>query len=149
MRKLSTLIIIALTITGLKAQNSINDFDIGLYYELTNSTTQAVINVSGGHSITSNRVDTLYRRICKINKYNIENISEINIIAGTKKDSSDIFSHTFIFNDSIGLPAGLTYNTEGNTINLGLFETLRTDMYFYKVKLKDINGIESNPKYFY
>ncbi|MBK7967701.1 MAG: hypothetical protein IPK08_01600 [Bacteroidetes bacterium] len=48
------------------------------------------------------------------------NISDIEIAIGTKPGLTDVFSHTFTFDQTTGLPAGMTFTRNGLNSYLGL-----------------------------
>lgn len=98
---------------------------------------------------TVNRDDSIYKRICVVDLPTAEQISKIYINVGSAKDSSDIFSYSFTYNDSLSLSQPINYSSEGNRLYLGLFDTIKTDMYYYKVWLEGAGGVMCEPKFFY
>jgi hypothetical protein len=68
------------------------------------------------------------------------NISEIELQIGTKPGLSDVFSHTFTFDQTTGLPTGMTYSRNGLNTTLGLGAITTNTVYASKVRLKNTAG---------
>ena len=68
------------------------------------------------------------------------NISEIELQIGTKPGLSDVFSHTFTFDQTTGLPTGMTYSRNGLNTYLGLGAITPNTVYASKVRLKSTSG---------
>ena len=68
------------------------------------------------------------------------NISEIELIIGTKANLSDVFAHTYTFDQTSGLPTGLSYSRTGVNINLGLGSLTPLNIYHVKTRLKNSSG---------
>ncbi len=68
------------------------------------------------------------------------NISEIELQIGTKPGLSDVFSHTFTFDQTTGLPTGMTYSRNGLNTYLGLGSITTNTVYTSKVRHKNTNG---------
>ncbi len=68
------------------------------------------------------------------------NISEIELQIGTKPGLSDVFSHTFTFDQTTGLPSGMTYSRNGLNTYLGLGAITPNTVYDSKVRLKSTSG---------
>lgn len=131
------------------SQVSMPDFKYSLTYISTGEVHHTQTPIVTGNEREINRWDSVYARTCIIEISNLSNISKLHVNVGTAKDSTDIFNYSFLYNDSLNLPENVSYISEGNKIYLGLFKTLKTDMYHYKVWLEGLNGELSEPKYFY
>ena len=68
------------------------------------------------------------------------NISEIELQIGTKQGLSDVFSHAFTFDQTTGLPTGLTFTRNGLSTYLGLGAITPNTVYASKVRLKNTSG---------
>ena len=66
--------------------------------------------------------------------------SEIEVAIGSKNNSGDLFSHTYAFDQTSGLPSGLSYSREGTHLYLGAGAVVLTDAYNVKIRLKDSAG---------
>ena len=68
-------------------------------------------------------------------------ISEIELIIGTKANLSDVFSHTYTFDQTSGLPSGLSFNRDGMTTYLGIGTITVQNVYNSKVRLNNTAGM--------
>ena len=68
------------------------------------------------------------------------NISDIELQIGTKQGLTDVFSHTFTFDQTTGLPAGMTFTRNGLNTYLGLGAITPNTVYASKVRLKNTSG---------
>ncbi len=68
------------------------------------------------------------------------NISEIELQIGSSEDPSEVFEHTFVYDQTSGLPNGLSYFRSGVTINLGLGTITPLNIYHVKTRLKNSSG---------
>jgi hypothetical protein len=68
------------------------------------------------------------------------NMVEIELQIGTKPGLSDVFSHTFTFDQTTGLPTGMTYSRNGLNTYLGLGAITTNTVYASKVRLKSTSG---------
>ncbi len=68
------------------------------------------------------------------------NMVEIELQIGTKPGLSDVFSHTFTFDQTTGLPTGMTYSRDGLNTYLGLGAITPNTVYASKVRLKNTSG---------
>ena len=68
------------------------------------------------------------------------NMVEIELQIGTKPGLSDVFSHTFTFDQTTGLPTGMTYSRNGLNTYLGLGAITPNTVYASKVRLKSTSG---------
>ncbi len=66
--------------------------------------------------------------------------SEIEVALGSKNNVGDLFSHTYIFDQTTGLPTGLTYSRQGTDVFLGAGSITLTDAFNVKIRLKDSGG---------
>jgi len=66
--------------------------------------------------------------------------SEIEVAIGSKNNNGDLFAHTYTFDQTSGLPAGLSYSREGTHLYLGAGAITLTDAYNVKIRLKDSGG---------
>ncbi len=66
--------------------------------------------------------------------------SEIEVALGSKNNVGDLFSHTYTFDQTTGLPTGLTYSRQGTVVFLGAGTITLTDAYNVKIRLKDGSG---------
>ncbi len=69
------------------------------------------------------------------------NISEIELIIGTKANLSDVFAHTYTFDQTSGLPSGLSFNRDGMITYLGIGTITVQNVYNSKVRLKNTSGV--------
>ncbi|MBI4647152.1 MAG: hypothetical protein HY738_11325 [Bacteroidia bacterium] len=131
------------------SQANPNNFEFAMLYISTGKTRPLSNPAINTDQHLSNAEVPVYERVCMVEMSDTTTIAHILIDVGSKKDSADIFSYAFAYDDTLGLPEGTSYSREGNRLHLGIFETLQTDMYHYKVRIQDKNGIISEPKYFY
>ena len=68
------------------------------------------------------------------------NISEIELNIGTKANLTDVFSHTYTFDQTSGLPSGLSFSRNGLNTYLGLGTVAQQNVYNSKVRLKNTSG---------
>ncbi|MBU0765391.1 MAG: hypothetical protein KJ607_11215 [Bacteroidetes bacterium] len=108
-----------------------------------------VHGVNPGHGAFPQKPETFYSRTCRLLLPDTISIAAIHLVVGTSKDSADVFSHSFVYDQATGLPEGMSWSREGNEVHIGLFRTTDTDMHHYKVWLEDVNGNLSEPRYFY
>lgn len=69
------------------------------------------------------------------------NISEIELIIGTKANLSDVFAHTYTFDQTSGLPSGLSFIRDGMITYLGIGTITVQNVYNSKVRLKNTSGM--------
>lgn len=160
-KSIFTIGIIILFTNEIYSQVSFQGFNYSLTYISTGNvrhTTTNPLNVvsnqlsnsSGSDSRIIDRYDTVYSRVCIIDFHDPSfMLSKIHVKIGTLKDSSDVYNYSFLYNDSLNVPEGTEYYTYDNKIYLGLFETIMTDMYYYKVWLESETGELSEPKYYF
>ena len=67
-------------------------------------------------------------------------ISEIELQIGSNENPSEVFEHTFIYDQTSGLPTGLTFARDGANISLGLGTLPALNIYHVKTRLKNGNG---------
>ena len=72
------------------------------------------------------------------------NISEIELNIGTKANLTDVFAHTYTFDQITGLPSGLTFSRNGLSTYLGLGAVTQQNVYNSKVRLKNTSGSWGN-----
>ncbi|MBK6641572.1 MAG: hypothetical protein IPG39_10180 [Bacteroidetes bacterium] len=68
------------------------------------------------------------------------NISEIELLIGSNENPTEVFEHTFIYDQTSGLPTGLTFARDGANIRLGLGTLPVLNIYHVKTRLKNGNG---------
>ncbi len=68
------------------------------------------------------------------------NISEIELQIGSNGNPSEVFEHTFVYDQSSGLSNGLSFSRSGVTINLGLGTITPLNIYHVKTRLKNSSG---------
>ncbi|MBK8416660.1 MAG: hypothetical protein IPL22_20410 [Bacteroidetes bacterium] len=68
------------------------------------------------------------------------NISEIELQIGSSENPSEVFEHTFVYDQTTGLPTGLSYSRDGVNINLGLGTLVPLNIYHVKTRLKNGSG---------
>ena len=68
------------------------------------------------------------------------NISEIELQIGSNENPSEVFEHTFVYDQTSGLPTGLSYSRDGVNINLGLGTLVPLNIYHAKTRLKNSSG---------
>ncbi len=66
--------------------------------------------------------------------------SEIEVAIGSKNNNGDLFAYTYAFDQTSGLPSGLTYSREGTHLYLGAGAFTLPDAYNVKIRLKDGSG---------
>lgn len=66
--------------------------------------------------------------------------SEIEVAIGSKNNNGDLFSHTYVYDQTSGLPTGLTYTRQGTHLYLGAGTIALTDAYNVKIRLKNSSG---------
>lgn len=67
-------------------------------------------------------------------------VSEIEVSLGSKGSYNDLFSNSYIFDQTTGLPSGLTYSREGFNIALGVGTLAFPPAFNVRVRIKDTNG---------
>jgi hypothetical protein len=149
MKKLNFFAAIFLLMLSCEAytQTSINNFNFSMTYFSTGEVRHTYNPIPDGGRIID-RYDSVYARVCIIDPAAFVP-AKIHVNVGTQRDSSDVFNYIFNWNDSLNLPQYVSYSAVSNKVYLGLFETIKTDMYYYKVRFEGINGELSEPKYFY
>ena len=68
------------------------------------------------------------------------NILEIELQIGSNANPSEVFEHTFVYDQTTGLPTGLSYSRDGVNINLGLGTLVPLNIYHVKTRLKNGSG---------
>jgi hypothetical protein len=68
------------------------------------------------------------------------NVNEIEIMIGTDNDPSEMFSHTFTYDQNSGLPSGVSYARSGNEISIGMGTVTLLNAYYAKVRLKNTSN---------
>jgi hypothetical protein len=68
------------------------------------------------------------------------NISEIELQIGSNENPSEVFEHTFVYDQTSGLSNGLSFSRSGVTINLGLGTITPLNIYHVKTRLKNGSG---------
>ena len=68
------------------------------------------------------------------------NISEIELQIGSNANPSEVFEHTFVYDQTSGLPTGLSYSRDGVNITLGLGTLAPLNIYHVKTRLKNGSG---------
>ena len=68
------------------------------------------------------------------------NISEIELQIGSSENPSEVFEHTFVYDQTSGLSNGLSFSRSGVTINLGLGTLTPLNIYHVKTRLKNGSG---------
>jgi hypothetical protein len=71
-------------------------------------------------------------------------VSEIEVLLGSKINSSDIFSHVYVFDQYAGLPSGLSYSRNGVDVYLGTGSITVPSAFFAKIRLKNGGASWSN-----
>ncbi len=66
--------------------------------------------------------------------------SEIEVAIGSKNNNGDLFAYTYAFDQTSGLPSGLTYSREGTHLYLGAGAITLPDAYNVKIRLKNSSG---------
>jgi hypothetical protein len=72
------------------------------------------------------------------------NISEIELQIGSSENPSEVFEHTFVYDQTSGLSNGLSFSRSGVTINLGLGTLTPLNIYHVKTRLKNGSGTWGN-----
>ena len=65
------------------------------------------------------------------------NILEIELQIGSNGNPSEVFEHTFVYDQTSGLPTGLSFSRSGVNINLGLGILTPLNIYYVKTRLKN------------
>ena len=68
-------------------------------------------------------------------------VNEIEMLVGPDDNASEMFSHIFTYDQTSGLPSGMSYTRTGNEINVGMGTVTLLNAYHAKVRLK--NGSNS------
>lgn len=68
------------------------------------------------------------------------NVSEIEVMVGSDDNPAELFSHVFSYDQSSGLPSGLSYSRSANEIILGMGTVTLLNAYNAKARLKDGSG---------
>jgi hypothetical protein len=68
------------------------------------------------------------------------NISEIELQIGSNGNPSEVFEHTFVYDQTSGLSTGLSFSRSGVNINLGLGTLTTLNIYHVKTRLKNGSG---------
>ena len=71
-------------------------------------------------------------------------VNEIEMLVGTDDNASEMFSHIFTYDQTSGLPSGMSYSRTGNEINVGMGTVILLNAYHAKVRLKNGSNIWSN-----
>ena len=71
-------------------------------------------------------------------------ISEIDVELGSKQNLTDLFDGSFVFDQSSGLPTGLSYSRTGLQVYLGLGNFSMPSAYFARIRLKNTSGTWSD-----
>lgn len=71
-------------------------------------------------------------------------ISEIDVELGSKQSLTDLFDGSFVFDQSNGLPTGLSYSRTGLQVYLGLGNFSMPSAYFARIRLKNASGTWSD-----
>lgn len=65
---------------------------------------------------------------------------EIEVSIGSKNNNGDLFSYVYLFDQTSGLPPGLSYAREGTHLYLGAGAITLTNAYNVKIRLKNSSG---------
>ena len=68
------------------------------------------------------------------------NVNEIEIMVGTETNPSEMFSHTFTYDQNSGLPSGVSYSRTANEISIGMGTVTLLNTYNAKVRLKNTSN---------
>jgi hypothetical protein len=68
------------------------------------------------------------------------NITDIELNIGSKANLTDVFSYTYTFDQTSGLPSGLSFSRNGLNTFLGLGTVAEQNVYNSKVRLKNTSG---------
>ncbi|MBL0339758.1 MAG: hypothetical protein IPP71_01880 [Bacteroidetes bacterium] len=71
-------------------------------------------------------------------------VNEIEMLVGTDENASEMFSHIFTYDQTSGLPSGMSYSRTGNEINVGMGTVTLLNAYQAKVRLKNGSNNWSN-----
>ena len=71
-------------------------------------------------------------------------VNEIEMLIGTDDNASEMFSHIFTYDQTSGLPFGMSYSRTGNEINVGMGTVTFLNAYHAKVRLKNGSNNWSN-----
>ena len=108
------------------AQNHLNDFSFKIFYKTTSTDTLVF--------------DSLCYRICEVELPDTANIASVHVKVGLSEGGTEILQYNFEFDQSQGLPSGLSWSRTGKVVNLGLLQTYRADLYYYEVWLENTSG---------
>jgi|GEM_PF-1933121 len=89
--------------------------------------------------------DTSYFHEIHIDLNDTINVSKISVKIGTSLGASDVENYDFVYDVNTFLPHGYSYYREGDLLTLTL-DKHAAGIYYYEVKLIDINASETNPK---
>ncbi|MBL0343041.1 MAG: hypothetical protein IPP71_20540 [Bacteroidetes bacterium] len=71
-------------------------------------------------------------------------VNEIEMLVGTDDNASEMFSHIFTYDQTSGLPSGMSYSRTGKEINVGMGTVTLLNAYHAKVRLKNGSNNWSN-----
>lgn len=77
---------------------------------------------------------------CVVIMQDTVNISRIKVKLGNELGEGDIFSETFDFDITSGLPAGMSYQREGTKVTLGLGTFTPLTSFYGEVSMKGSTG---------
>jgi hypothetical protein len=63
-------------------------------------------------------------------------VMELEVQLGSRESLSDLFSYSFMYDQTTGLPQGMSYSRQGNQVTLGLGEIAAYYTIFARVRLK-------------
>ncbi len=64
-------------------------------------------------------------------------VTQIEMLVGSDDNTSELFSQIITYDQSSGLPTGVTYSRIGNEINIGMGTVTMLSAYHAKVRLKN------------
>lgn len=68
------------------------------------------------------------------------NASDIELQLGSMRDSTDLFSDLFTFDQYSGLSSGLSYSRTGNIVTIGIGTISVQDLYYGSVRIKNTSN---------
>ncbi|MBK7681508.1 MAG: hypothetical protein KA347_01935 [Bacteroidia bacterium] len=114
-----------------------------LLFILTGNSLQAQSNFDA-YVITSQPVNDVVEGTMFITLTDTNQIDLIEVKVGSKEGQADLANHQFTFDQTSGLPAGMSWQRTGNRITLSLGSFAYSDLQFGYVRLKNSSGVWSD-----
>ena len=83
---------------------------------------------------------TVFGLVMHVKLYDTTDIQEVEVIVGTTQGASDLFSYSFAFDVTSGLPTGVIYQRDEFFLELDLGQFSNAINYYATVRVKDSNN---------